>query len=104
MTELIHIENRQGIETVNARELHEFLEVKTKFNDWIRNRIKKYGFEENVDFTLLAEKLVSRNNATSISYFISLDMSKELSMVENNEKGKGVFLLQQPGLQVCFLG
>jgi anti-repressor protein len=88
MNELIKIEHKNGIETVNARELHRFLEVKQRFNDWIKFRIEKYGFEEDVDYISLTEKIVSGNNANARSYHISLDMAKELSMVENNEKGR----------------
>lgn len=73
------------IETVNARELHEFLESRQDFSTWIKNRIEQYGFEEGVDFTL--HKFVERR-ATRIDYYISIDMAKELSMVERNDKGK----------------
>ena len=88
MNELIKVEKRDGIETCNARELHEFLEVASRFNDWIKSRVEKYGFIENEDYIVLTENLVSGNNAVSKSYYISLDMAKELSMVENNQKGK----------------
>ena len=37
--------------SVNARDLHKNLEVKTKFATWINNRINKYEFIENIDFT-----------------------------------------------------
>lgn len=86
MQELIKIKRneRMGIETVNARDLYEFLGVKSRFNDWINNRINKYEFVENIDYVIVTKKLVTEAN----DYFISLDMSKELSMVENNEKGK----------------
>lgn len=76
----------ETIETVNARELHAFLEVKTRFNDWIKNRIKEYGFVENVDFVTLTENLVSGGQRQE--YFLTLDMGKEISMVERNAKGK----------------
>ena len=71
---------------VNARELWGKLDVKTRFNDWIANRIEKYDFVENQDFITLTENLVSGGKQTN--YFISLDMAKELSMVENNAQGK----------------
>ncbi len=83
------IEEKDGIQTVNARELHEFLESKQDFSTWIKNRIEKYGFIENEDYTL--HKFVERGNSgaqTKIDYHISIDMAKELSMVENNEKGR----------------
>ena len=52
MQELIKITtNEEGQQLVSARELHGFLEVKSRFNDWIKNRIEKYGFKENIDYT-----------------------------------------------------
>jgi len=75
-----------SIQTVNARELHEFLEVSTRFNDWIRNRISDFNFTENQDFVSLTENLVSGGKRTE--YHLSLDMAKELSMVERTEKGE----------------
>ena len=85
--ELIKLtKNSQGIETVNARELHAFLEVKTRFNDWIANRISEFGFTENKDFVSLTENLVSGGKQNV--FHISIDMAKELSMLERNDKGK----------------
>ena len=85
--ELIKLtKNEQGIETVNARELHAFLEVKTRFNDWIANRISEFGFSENKDFVSLTENLVSGGKQNV--FHISIDMAKELSMLERNDKGK----------------
>ena len=47
-----------AVETVNARELHAFLEVQTRFNDWIKNRIEQYDFVEGLDFcSILSERL-----------------------------------------------
>lgn len=76
----------QQIQTVNARELHAFLEVKSKYADWIKNRITDFGFSENQDFCTVSKIL--ENGGKSKEYHISLDMAKELSMVERNEKGK----------------
>ena len=72
--------NGNTIETVNAKELYEFLEVRSKFADCIKNRIEKYGFVENQDFIRFHKK-VEANNATMIEYYITLDMAKELAMV-----------------------
>jgi anti-repressor protein len=83
--ELITIKEKNGIETVNARELHSFLESKRRFSDWFKQRVDVYGFEKGIDFT--DHKSVI-GKATQIDYFISVDMAKELSMVENNAKGK----------------
>ena len=74
-------------QTVNARELHAFLESKQDFSTWIKNRIEKYGFVENQDFVRFHKKMEA-NNATMIEYHITIDMAKELSMVENNEQGR----------------
>jgi len=72
---------------VSARELHQFLESQRDFSNWIKKRIEDYGFIENQDFVRFAKK-VEANNATAIEYHLSLEMAKELSMVERNEKGR----------------
>lgn len=76
----------ETIQTVNARELHSFLEVTTRFNDWINNRVRDFGFVENQDFVTLTENLVGGGKRKE--YHVSIDMAKELAMVERNEKGK----------------
>lgn len=81
--------NANAIQTVNARELHEFLGVGRDFTNWIKARIDKYDFVEGVDYLLakIGEQLSSGTKYKS-DYHISINMAKELSMVENNEKGK----------------
>lgn len=74
------------IDTVNARELHEFLESRQEFATWIKNRIEQYGFIDGQDFLTSLSK--SSGGRPSTEYHISIDMAKELSMVERNEKGK----------------
>jgi anti-repressor protein len=61
---------------------------KTKFADWIKSRIEKYDFIDGVDF--IVQKILNGESRVfqPIEYFISLDMAKELSMVENNVQGK----------------
>ena len=75
------------IATVNARDLHAFLGVRQRFNDWIVKRIGQYGFSEDVDFTRYCDSS-SGNPNPLVHYFVSLDMAKELSMVERTKKGK----------------
>ena len=95
MTELIPINSAtiggEEINAVNARELHAFLEVGKDFSTWIKDRIKKYGFDEGIDFAKI-DSPVSGNqrggDRRSIEYYISLSMAKELAMVERNAKGK----------------
>ncbi|WP_375645242.1 antA/AntB antirepressor family protein [Bartonella sp. OC71QHHN] len=100
--------DQETVQAVNARELYTFLEVNSNFRDWIKNRIKEYGFLENKDFISFA-KILAKPNASlenkdvvsftknlvkpkggrpSTEYHITLDMAKELSMVERNEKGR----------------
>lgn len=86
MNELIKIEKSEsGKDCISARELHKFLESKQDFSNWIKNRIEKYDFIENMDFATLNKKI---ERQILIEYFITIDMAKQLSMVENNEKGK----------------
>ena len=92
MTELIKITtNDEGKQLVSARELHEGIEVGKKFTDWIKNRINKYGFEENEDYTIINNEVQSQNRERTYleqDYIITIDMAKELCMVENNELGR----------------
>ena len=88
MSELISLTqsaiNGELQQTVNARELHAFLEVSTAFKDWVSRRIKDYDFIENLDFcSFLSE---SSGGRPSKEYYITLAMAKELAMVERNEK------------------
>ncbi|WP_375634171.1 MULTISPECIES: antA/AntB antirepressor family protein [unclassified Bartonella] len=81
--------DQETVQAVNARELHMFLKVTSRFNDWIINRIKEYGFLENKDFVSFTKNLVKpKSGRPSTEYHITLDMAKELSMVERNEKGR----------------
>ena len=93
MNELIKLQsqtiNGNTVETVSARELHEFVESKQEFANWIKNRIEKYGFTENQDFLTVLSK-TPNGGRPSQEYFITLDMAKQLAMVENNEKGMQV--------------
>lgn len=81
----------------NARTLHAYLENERQFADWIKQRVEQYGFQENQDFSIVSQKSETirkyktgerKGVAKSTDYIISLDMAKELSMVENNDKGR----------------
>jgi phage anti-repressor protein len=65
-----------------------WLQVGRDFTNWIKDRIKDYGFVEGRDFVLTLAKTGERKNVVVHEYHITLDMAKELSMVERNEKGK----------------
>ena len=77
--------------TVDARTLHEVLEVKRDFSTWIKGRISKYSFKENEDFVIFTKSGEnSERGRNSIEYRLSVNMGKELAMVENNERGRTV--------------
>lgn len=81
MNELIPIcKSKGGRDVVSARKLHQFLEVGTRFNDWFRRRVEEYSFTLNVDYSILS--------SDNEDVMITLDMAKELSMVERNVKGQ----------------
>lgn len=79
------------VQTVNARDLHTFLGVGKDFSNWIKDRISQYNFAENSDFAVFAGSGGNPSGGRpSIEYAISIDMAKEMAMVERNEKGKQV--------------
>lgn len=98
MNELIKINENQisdeTVDTVSARELHEFLGVGTRYNDWFSRRTKDYGFTENIDYVCLIQKRVTQTSegkegaAVEQVHYITLNMAKELAMVERNDKGR----------------
>ena len=77
----------QPVQLCNARELHTFLEIQTRYNDWIKNRISEYGFIQDEDYLVITERT---NGRPRKEYHITLDMGKELSMVERNERGRQI--------------
>lgn len=77
------------IQTVNARDLHGFLKVGRDFTTWIKDRIDQFDFIENADFVVLPDSGENqRSGRPTKEYALSLDMAKELSMVERNAEGK----------------
>lgn len=72
--------------TVSGRELHEFLGVKSRYNDWFNNMIA-YGFTENVDYVPITKNLVS-GGRPSTDHQLTIPMAKELCMIQRNERGK----------------
>jgi phage anti-repressor protein len=85
--------NGQTTQLVDARLLHEFLESKQDFSVWIKSRIRKYGFFENEDYLLhkIVEQVPHQGGVRTtarIDYHLTLNMAKELAMVERSEKGR----------------
>ena len=77
----------QPVQLCNARELHAFLEIKNKYADWIKDRINEYGFIQDEDYLVITERT---NGRPRKEYHITLDMGKELGMVERNERGRQI--------------
>lgn len=83
--------NGESVLTVNARDLHTFLGVSTRFNDWIQRRIAEYDLVEGLDFTITQKRVIDSSGVPQRQeYFITLDVAKELSMVERTEKGREI--------------
>ena len=91
MNELLKVNYANDRITLSARELHEFLGVSTRYNDWIK-RMVEYGFNENTDYQAITQKRVTaQGNETSfIDHEITLDMAKEIAMIQRSDKGKEV--------------
>lgn len=91
MNELIKIETNENLEPIiSGRELHEKLGVNSHYKDWIR-RMLDYGFTENTDYMVVAQKRASNEIKGFTEYtdhFLKLDMAKEICMLQRNEKGK----------------
>lgn len=75
--------------TVSARELHEGLEIGTKFATWFP-RMAEYGFSENVDYKTCYPNLGSENHGgqNMVDYQITVDMAKQICMIQRSEKGR----------------
>ena len=91
--------NELGERFCDARELHGALAVGRDFSNWVRGRIEQYGFVEGEDYTqqrvfdspdLANQKRGRGGDRRSVEYQLSLDMAKELAMLENNDMGKKV--------------
>lgn len=83
-----------SVQLCNARDLHTYLQIGKDFSTWIKARIHQYGFSEGEDYknfdspNLGNQKSKRGGDRRSIEYHLTLDMAKELAMVENNEQGK----------------
>lgn len=90
MDDLIKINYDGDRPTTSARVLWEFLgKPYTKFTMWF-DKYKDYGFSENLDFREVSAKIYTSNGAEhdAIDYEITVDMAKELAMLQKSEKGK----------------
>lgn len=91
MNELFNVTTNGDKLTLSARELYKELNVTDRFTRWFE-RMEEYGFEENVDFTSVKSSTLVNNGAMRElqDYQITLDMAKEIAMLQRNEKGKEI--------------
>lgn len=95
MTELIPILqtefNGAEINSVNARDLHKALESKQDFSTWIKRRLDETDAVENVDYMVFHKKMENPDGGRpQIEYILTIDIGKEIAMLERNEIGKKV--------------
>ncbi len=85
--ELLPIVVQENNALIDARLLHQRLKSKQQFSNWIQNRISDFGFESNKDFYT---SLYKSSGRPGMSYLLTLDMAKELAMLERNEVGRNI--------------
>ena len=89
MGELIPIQDNDGTQAVMGRDLHEFLEVQSNYREWFP-RMVAYGFEEGKDYASKNRRVqdsLGREREAN-DHIVSLDMAKEISMIQRTKKGK----------------
>ncbi|MFO1156651.1 MAG: antA/AntB antirepressor family protein [Rhodospirillales bacterium] len=83
---------------VSLRDLHAGLSVGRDFSNWVKDRIAKYDFVAGEDYVVIQD-VVSPNLATGrfrppvpprLEYYATLNMAKEVAMVEHNERGRAI--------------
>ena len=87
MNELIKVNT--DTQTVSARDLHEQLNIATRFNDWF-SRMCEYGFTEGIDFYSKMSKTSEIGGRPATDYDISIDMAKEICMIQRTPEGKEI--------------
>ena len=86
--ELIKIMNDNDRQLVNARDLWVFLESKRDFPTWFKDKLERYEFIEGEGFTTISGKTSEMGGRPTKEYLLTLDMAKELCMLDDSEMGK----------------
>lgn len=89
MNELIKINYEAETPTVSARDLHKKLDIGTEFAKWF-SRILEYGFCTGNDYSevIVKNDENSKGGRPAMDYEISVDMAKQICMIQRSEKGK----------------
>ncbi|SCT55099.1 anti repressor [Staphylococcus aureus] len=89
--EMFNIQEKENGEiAISGRELHQALEVSTRYDKWFE-RMTEYGFENGIDFISQVEKVHSQKRARTyeqVNHILTLDTAKEIAMIQRSEPGK----------------
>ncbi|HHV6141767.1 TPA: phage antirepressor KilAC domain-containing protein [Staphylococcus aureus] len=89
--EMFNIQEKENGEiAISGRELHQALEVSTRYDKWFE-RMTEYGFENGIDFISKVEKVHGQKRARTyeqINHILTLDTAKEIAMIQRSEPGK----------------
>lgn len=88
---LIPVREHEGQQVASGRDIHAYLGVKTRYNDWFK-RMVEYGFTEGQDYVLISESVAreGRGEVDRHDHAITFDMAKELGMIQRTPQGKAV--------------
>ena len=95
-TQIIKIEtgviDGSTVETVNARDLAEKLEIKKDFSNWMKHQIESLDLEENFDYEVFNKKGENPNEGGRPlkEYILTVDAAKHIAMASRTEQGKKV--------------
>lgn len=89
MNELVKV--NFDTQTVSARELHEQLHIGTEFAKWF-SRMCEYGFSTGNDYSevIVKNDENSKGGRPATDYNISVDMAKQICMIQRTPEGKAV--------------
>ena len=90
--ELVIVDQNNENMLIDARLLHSQLQISTPFSIWVKRRIEEFGFEENQDFFSVRKNRLTKmlGGQNAVDYHLTMDMAKELAMLERNEVGKRI--------------
>lgn len=102
--QILPVVKKEDMDLIDAKNLHKALGVGRDFSNWIKSRIEKYGFTENEDYIVLeydylGNQVDSTYANSGVSdyrriakrdYFLTIDLAKELCMIENNDIGRAI--------------
>jgi len=94
MNELITISKStidgETVNTVNARDLHSFLDVGKDFSTWIKVQVDRARLVENRDYLVFPQKgenIMGLSGRPTIDYFLAIDAAKHVAMMSGTDKG-----------------